>query len=169
MLYFLIFLAKTIETTLCTFRLIVVANGKKLFGAILNAIISIIWIFTAGIVIVKVKDIFRVFAFSFGCFFGSYLGSALEEKLAMGSNLLMAITTDPKGDNIMKTLNDHGFSCTYTKARGKGKIQNILFLMIPRKKRMEAIHSLQSLDKDIFIVSENIVKIQKQDNNGFSR
>ena len=48
--YFLIFMAKVIENTLGTLRLIIVANGKKVFGAILQGIIAIIWAISAGIV-----------------------------------------------------------------------------------------------------------------------
>ena len=54
--YFIIFISKIIENTLSTLRLIVVAKGKKIFGAILQFIIAFVWVITTGIVVVNIKD-----------------------------------------------------------------------------------------------------------------
>ena len=59
--YTLIFFSKIIENTLSTLRLIVVANGKKKLGALLQGIIALIWIFVTGIVIIDInKDILKI-------------------------------------------------------------------------------------------------------------
>ena len=41
-LYSMIFISKVLENTFATLRLIVVANGKKLLGAILQLIVALI-------------------------------------------------------------------------------------------------------------------------------
>ena len=65
LIYIFIFLAKIIENAIATLRLIVVANGKKMLGAILNLVISIIWIISTGLVVVNFKDPFKIIVFAY--------------------------------------------------------------------------------------------------------
>jgi len=79
--YIIIFISKILETMIGTLRLIVVANGKKILGAILQGIISLIWIIVTGMVIIDLnKSIPKIIVFCIGCIVGSYLGSLIEEK-----------------------------------------------------------------------------------------
>lgn len=64
MIYIGIFISKILENTLSTLRIIVVSNGKKKLGAILQGIVALIWIFVTGVVIINInKDIFKVIFF----------------------------------------------------------------------------------------------------------
>jgi len=82
MIYLIIFIFKLIENTLSTFRLIVVAHGKKLSGAILQGIVTFVWAVSASLVIIDIKENnFKVFVFCLGSIVGSYLGSFLEERM----------------------------------------------------------------------------------------
>ena len=80
MLYIIILIAKILENTLSTLRIILIANRKKLIGALLQGIIVTLWIITAGIVIIDIqKDILKIVFFVLGSIIGSYLGSSIEE------------------------------------------------------------------------------------------
>ena len=50
-MYFLIFFNKVVENMLSTVRIIVIAKNKKILGAILNGLISLVWIFSTSMVI----------------------------------------------------------------------------------------------------------------------
>ena len=83
MLYIIILIAKILENTLSTLRIILIANRKKLIGALLQGIIVTLWIITAGIVIIDLqKDILKIVFFVLGSIIGSYLGSSIEEKFS---------------------------------------------------------------------------------------
>lgn len=152
LIYFLIFIAKVIENALSTLRLIVVANGKKMAGAVLNFIISLVWIISTGLVVVNIqKDPFKVFFFALGSFVGSYVGSLMEEKIAMGSNMLFAITKSPKTEKIQAELQKLNHTC-YTLQSNE---DDILLTMVSRKKRKEILTIMKKIDKDIIIISEN--------------
>lgn len=82
MIYIIIFLFKFIENTLGTLRLIVVARGRKIMGAILQGIVTLVWAISAGLTIVNFKnDYFKIFVFCLGAAIGSYAGSCIEEKI----------------------------------------------------------------------------------------
>lgn len=102
--YVLIFISKIIENTLSTLRIIVVANGKKKIGAILNGIVSICWIFSTSFVIINInKSILGILSFCLGSIIGSYFGSIIEEKIALG-DVLLIFKSEYNVHNISKSL-----------------------------------------------------------------
>ena len=83
MIYLYIFISKILENTLATLRIIVVANGKKKLGALLQGMVATLWILVIGIIVTNInKDIFKIICFITGSIVGSYTGSVLEEKIA---------------------------------------------------------------------------------------
>ncbi|NLL44426.1 MAG: DUF2179 domain-containing protein [Mollicutes bacterium] len=156
LIYFAIFISKVIENALGTLRLILVANGKKGLGALLQFLVALVWLYSAGAVLIDVqKDPLKIFVFAFGSFVGSYVGSYIEEKMAMGNNTLISIVDKELGDKITNTLREKGFAVTVLSGEGKDKSRNILMIVVPRKKRHYVINIIKRIDKDSMIVSEN--------------
>lgn len=150
--YLLIFFLKLIENALATLRLILVSNGKKLLGSILQFICSLIWVVSTIVVIDNLnKDFLKIFVFALGCLAGSYVGSFLEEKLALGNNMIICITSF----DIMDEIRKNGFALTSTKGTGINETKNILFITISRKKKQNLIDLLRKLDKNCFIIVES--------------
>lgn len=162
-IYLFIFLSKIVENALATLRLIVVANGKKWLGAILQFCISLVWITVTGTVVINVhKDPFKIFFFALGSFVGSYVGSYIEEKVAMGSNMLLSIVDQNLGNKIATNIREKGFAVTVLHGEGKEKKRDILMVIVPRKKRHLIIDVIQKLDHQAFIVSENASLFSKK-------
>ena len=81
MIYIIIFIFKLIENTLSTIRIIVINQGKKILGAILQGIVTLVWAISAGLTIIDFKkDYLKIFVFCLRAFIGSLLGSYIEEK-----------------------------------------------------------------------------------------
>lgn len=154
-IYFLIFLTKIIENSLGTLRLIVVASGKKWVGSILNGVIAITWVIGTGMVLVDVtKDPLRIVFFCFGSILGSYLGSFIEEKLALGNNLLMTIVDYNFGELISKELRKEKFAVTSLIGNGENNLKMVLMVMTPRKKTHTCVSIISSIDQNATIISE---------------
>lgn len=154
-IYIFIFTSKVLENALGTFRLVIVANGRKMMGAILQFIISLIWLLSTGLVVLDIKDDpLRIFVFCFGTFIGSYVGSYIEEKLAIGSNMLTCIV-DESNDNITNSIRTKGYPVTVLKGSGKDSNKNILFIMIKRKKRHQMVEYIRTINKDTVVIAEN--------------
>lgn len=156
-LYTFLFISKIIENSLATLRLIVVSNGKKGLGAILQFATSLVWIISTGIVVSNInKDPLKIIVFCFGCLVGSYLGSILEQKIAMGDNLILCITNT---NDVENHLRDRGYAVTKTMGRGKEEDKCILFIMISRRKMMKTIDEIKKIDGKAMIISEVAKKI----------
>lgn len=149
-LYFLIFISKVIENGLSTLRLIVVANGKKVLGAFLQFAISLVWILVTGIVVNNLlEDPLKIIFFALGSLVGSYMGSIIEEKIALGDILMNCITDNKEVNNYIKSL---GYNTSILKTDNK----DILLFVIPRRKKVEIINNIKSIDSEILIFSEKV-------------
>lgn len=158
-IYFLIFFSKVLENAIGTLRLIVVSNGKKWLGAILQLVISLIWIFSTSIVLSNIKeDYFKIVVFILGCAAGSLVGSVIEEKLAMGSNLVMVITNkEPKC--MIRSLRKCDFAVTHFMGNGKYDEKEILIILVKRKLRSKVFRIVRKCDDSAMIIVENAFAI----------
>lgn len=153
LIYFLIFISKIIENALATLRLIVVANGKKILGAILQGIVALVWIFVTGIVIIDVnKDPIKIIIFCVGSIVGSYLGSLLEQKIGMGTNMLVCVVKEEYEKNIKEKLQDYQIITLCE----KDKNYSILFIVMRRKETKEISNIIKSIDNNAILISEKI-------------
>lgn len=144
MIYLTIFISKMIENTLATLRIILVSNGKKKLGALLQGLIMLVWILVTGYVIIDInKNIFNVIPLCLGSVCGSYLGSLLEEKIALGSVKLDIITNKPK--EIYNNLSQYNIN-----------IHNNLSVITSRRNINNVVNKIKSIDKSSQIISEKI-------------
>lgn len=155
-IYFLIFIFKVLENTLSTLRIIVVANGRKVLGSILQGVIALVWAFSTGLVVVDVlKDPFKVIFFTLGSLVGSYIGSLIEEKIAIGTNMLTAVIDKSYSSKIVKALKKQKYDVIVLNGKRKDELKNVLFIMVKRKKRNDVIKLINNIDSNSTIIVES--------------
>lgn len=147
MTYIIIFILKILENALGTLRLIIVSNGKKLEGAILNFLLAIVWVISTSMVVIN-NDILKILVFALGSLIGSYIGSLIEEKIALGNNMLLVVSK--KFEQIKNNIVDYD-SYVINK--------NILIIMVSRKKRKSVIDMVLKIDNNAKIFSESIKQL----------
>ena len=145
MVYIIIFILKILENALGTLRLIIVSNGKKVEGAVLNFLLSVVWVISTSMVVID-NNIYKILVFAFGSLIGSYVGSVLEEKIALGNNMLFIISK--KYDLIKNKLTNSKINCYLIS-------KDIIIVMTSRKKRKEVIDLILSIDNQAEIISES--------------
>ncbi len=152
LLYLFIFGSKILENMLATLRIIIINNNKKVLGALLQFANTMVWLLGTSLVIVDIdQDIFKLFAFALGSAFGSYLGSKVEEKLALGTNLIICIT---KWD-LSSQIRGNGYAVTTLKSDGlETKIYTHL-IITHRYKTNKLIDIIKKLDSNALIAREN--------------
>ena len=145
MIYIIIFILKILENALGTLRLIIVSNGKKIEGAVLNFLLSVVWVISTSMVVID-NNLYKILVFAFGSLIGSYVGSVLEEKIALGNNMLFIISK--KYDQIKNKLTNSKINCYLIS-------KDIVIVMTSRKKRKEVIDLILSIDNQAEIISES--------------
>ena len=155
LIYCAIFIFKIIEDALATLRLIVVSNGKKKLGAILQFVVTLIWIILTGTVLIGMqKDIFKAITFAFGSLFGSYLGSVLEERIALGTNVFMVEISYDKANDLIELLEKENYQVSKIKSDNDDNV--ILMITGARKKTSDIVRTIRCFDEEAFILSEKV-------------
>lgn len=157
-IYLVIFTFKIIENTLSTLRIIVVSNGKKILGAILQGLISIIWIISTSLVVVNIKkDPIKIIAFTLGALIGSYIGSLIEEKIALGTNMLTVVIDKTKTTKITHALKKQKHEVIILNGKRKDELKNVLLIMTKRKRKENIIKLIKNIDNNATIIIEKAI------------
>ncbi|NLJ97629.1 MAG: hypothetical protein GX321_10815 [Clostridiales bacterium] len=83
-LYIIILVAKTIEVSIATIRLVYVNKGERIKGAILGFVEIMIWLLVVSSVLNNIADDpFKIFAYAAGFSLGNFLGVSIEAKIAV--------------------------------------------------------------------------------------
>lgn len=145
MIYLVIFISKIIENALATLRIIVVSNGKKKLGAILQGLVTLVWLLVTGVVIIDINnDPLKILFFCFGSVSGSYIGSLIEEKIALGSVKL--IIKSERYKEIYLKLNIYHIEL-YNKQ---------LEIITKRRNIKRIVDTILKIDQDSKIITEKI-------------
>ncbi len=151
LIYIGIFVFKIIEDALGTLRIIVVSNGKKKLGALLHFANAIVWVAVTGTVISNInKDPLKVVFFALGSLVGSYFGSFLEEKIALGTNIVMTETSNVNAEKIK--INLRKYKITDIKQNNN----TLIMITCPRKKTNSIIELIKSYDDKCTITTEKV-------------
>ena len=157
-LYYLgIFLIKVLEVTLGTVRLVLITKGEKVKGAILGVIEVFIWLALVSTVLDNVtEDPIKAVLYALGFGVGNFLGSVLEEKLALGTSRIEIIVHKEDEMALTAALRAAGFGVTVIDGQGKDYARKILISIVKRKQVKEYVGIATANQKNAVItVSES--------------
>ena len=139
----LVFLARILDVSMGTLRIIFVSKGLKYFAAMLGFFESLTWLIAVTQVMQNLHSWQTYVAFALGFGAGNYVGIILEERIALG-NLLIRIITQKEASELVNVLWSQGYGVTSVDARGESGPVNLIFSITKRK----------NLDKIIAIIKE---------------
>lgn len=155
--YLGIFLIKVLEVTLGTVRLVLITKGEKVKGAILGVIEVFIWLALVSTVLDNVtEDPIKAVLYALGFGVGNFLGSVLEEKLALGTSRIEIIVHKEDEMALTAALRAAGFGVTVIDGQGKDYARKILISIVKRKQVKEYVGIATTNQKNAVItVSES--------------
>lgn len=130
--YIFIFCAKLVEVTLFTFRTLMIIKGKKVPAALIGFIEVIVWISALGVVMSSLGDKISILIYAAGFAAGNYLGTILEEKVAVGI-ISAKVIIDEKDTFLIDVIRSEGFGVTVVEGKGMGSKKAILHIILKRK------------------------------------
>lgn len=155
--YFAIFSLKFIEVTVSTLRIVIVTKGERLKGAFIAFFEVMLWVYVASLVISGItEDPIKIIIYGAAFASGNYLGSTLEEKLALGTINLQAIVSLAHGKKLVAYIRDRGYAVTSVKGEGLESEKMILYMHTPRKKVKTLMSLLREQDPSIVITIHEI-------------
>jgi uncharacterized protein YebE (UPF0316 family) len=138
----LIFLARILDVTIGTIRIVMVSKGQKLWAPILGFFEVLIWLIAISRIFQNLDNWANYVAYAAGFASGNYIGLLLEERLAMGIVKIQIITRKSAVD-LIKNLQNAGYGITHHEAKGSSEIVSIIYSIIKRNE----IHKVEKIVK----------------------
>lgn len=152
----LIFLARICDVSIGTVRVITVIRGHKLISAVLGFFEVVIWIFAIASVVQHITEsIWCVVAYGGGFAAGTLIGMMIEEKLALGDQIIRAVNREGDRD-LAGHMRSLGYRVTQIDAKTAFGKAELCFLVVPRRQTPEATRLIQEHCPEAYLTVEDI-------------
>lgn len=151
----LIFLARILDVSIGTIRVVFIMQGNKRLAPLLGFLESFIWLVAVSQIIKNVDNMISYVAFAAGFGTGTFVGLFIEEKLAIGKVLIRVITRKEAFD-LIQFFKESDFNFTNVQAEGKfGKV-NVLFSVIKRERLPVILDGIKKFNPNAFYTIESV-------------
>ena len=151
----LIFLARIVDVTFGTLRIIFVSRGLRYWAALVGFFEVLVWILAIGQVMQNLTDWKTYVAYALGFSAGNFVGIALEQRIAMGS-LIVRIITRKEADELVKFLRTSGYGATSIDATGEAGPVKVIFTIVKRKRLPEVVGIIKRFNPNAFYSIEDV-------------
>jgi uncharacterized protein YebE (UPF0316 family) len=151
----LIMMARVVDVSLDTIRVIMIAKGYRNKAPFIGFFQVLIWIITITRIMANLENWTAYIGYAGGFAIGTYVGMKLEEKLALGYELIRVITrTD--ATRLINELIEKGYHITFVDGEGRDGKVGILFIVERRKVIKDVIDVIKTLNPKAFYTIEDV-------------
>ncbi len=152
----LIFISRLSDVTLGTLRHIFIHKGLKNIVPVFGFIEMLIWLIAISQLMKNLNNIACYIAFAGGFSAGTYVGMWIEEKLAIGMQIIRLIT-NLDYTNLVANLQKTNIGVTIMDAKGtKGDVK-VIFIVIERKNAYSVIEHIHEHNPKAFYSIEDVI------------
>ncbi|MFP4460028.1 MAG: DUF2179 domain-containing protein [Candidatus Zixiibacteriota bacterium] len=136
----MIFLARIIDVSLGTIRIILVSRSRKALAALLGFIEVFIWLLAIGQILNNLSNWVSYLAYPAGFAAGTLVGMWIEEKIAIGM-VILRVVTRKSGIHLSQSLQEKGYYITRIPAESStGKEVSVLYVIVQRAEVRDVIN-----------------------------
>ena len=151
----LILMARVLDVSLDTIRVIMVAKGYRNLAPYVGFFQSLIWLITITRIMANLDNWFTYLGYAGGFGLGTYVGMILEGKLALGYELVRVITKK-EADELIIGLREKGYAVTTVPGMGREGEVGVLYIIIKRKVLREVVDIIQHYNPRAFYTIEDM-------------
>lgn len=127
----LIFLARILDVSLGTIRIVFVSRGLKYFAPIVGFFEVIIWLLAIRVIMQNLNNAACYIAYGAGFGIGTFIGILIEKKIAIGMSIIRIIT-QKDATELINHLSSMGYGITSLDAQGSKGAVNVIYMVIKR-------------------------------------
>lgn len=154
----LIFLARLLDVSMATVRHILANKGMRKAVPIIGFFEVLIWLVAITQVMQNLNNIASYLGWAFGFSAGTYLGIVIEEKLALGYQIVRIFTQESSPD-IPDILRKQHFGVTTVAARGARGPVDLVFVVTRRSRLPILLNTLKTHAPNLFFTIEDVRKV----------
>jgi uncharacterized protein YebE (UPF0316 family) len=151
----LIFLARICDVSIGTMRIIFVSKGKRNIAPFLGFFEVLIWIVAVSKIMQNLDNYINYVAYAAGFATGNFVGMLIEERLAVGIQMIRVITQQG-GADLMQTLNSKGFGATCVEARGAKDNVQLVYTIVQRNDLRNVLEIINRFNPGVFYTIEDV-------------
>lgn len=148
--YIFIFCSRIFDVSLGTLRIIFLTRGRSKLAACVGFVEVMLYVVALSMVIGNLDRPFNIVIYGLGFAVGNYVGSLIEEKVAVGYVTVQVVTMQSNGD-LESGLREEGYGVTAMECYGRDGPHRILHILMKRRNLPQLLKSLRSLDSQAFI------------------
>jgi len=151
----LIVLARVLDVSIGTLRIIFVSKGLKYLAPVLGFFEVLVWLIAIGQIMKNLTNPVNYIAYAFGFALGNFIGILIENKIAMGVSLIRVITAR-EASELIENLRNRGLTVTSIDAEGNRGSVKVFFTIVKRKELKKVISEINSYNPNAFFTIEDI-------------
>jgi len=156
----LIFLARILDVSIGTLRIIFVSRGMKYVAPIFGFLEVLIWLIALGEIMKNLTNPVNYVAYAGGFATGNFVGIYLAGKLSMGM-VCVRIITPENADKLLDQFKAEQIGYTVVEAKGStGEVQ-LIFTIIKRKDLKYIYELIHKFTPKAFISIEEVQDVEK--------
>lgn len=156
-----ILVAKVIEVSISTLRIILMSKGYRTKATLLSFIEILLWVFIASTVLTGISDEpIKGIVYAVGFSVGIYVGGLVEKMLAFGKVLIQVIIPFDKEKQMVELIRSNNYAVTTLIGKGKDSQKAILMIFANRKGQDLLISKIYDLDPNAMVVTNEVGNIK---------
>jgi uncharacterized protein YebE (UPF0316 family) len=156
----LIFMARICDVSIGTIRIIFVSKGKKNIAPILGFFEVLIWITAISKIMQNLDNYINYVAYAAGFATGNLVGMIIEEKLAMGIQMIRVFINE-NGMDLVRNLNIGGFGATAVEAWGAKDKVSMIYTIVNRNELEKVLGIINDFNPKAFFTIEDIKAVNE--------
>ncbi|MFH1004081.1 MAG: DUF2179 domain-containing protein [Bacteroidota bacterium] len=157
----IIFSSRIFDVTLGTIRHIFIVRGLKKLAPVLGFFEVLVWIIVISQLMQNLNNVVCYFAWAGGFAFGTYIGLIIENRIAIGMQIIRVFTNENCAELILH-LNQTNYGATIIDARGTRGPIKIVITIVKRKDIYEVSKIIRQHHPDAFYTIEDIRHVSKE-------
>lgn len=157
----LIFIARVLDVSLGTIRLIFVMRGYKFLAPILAFFEMLIWLLAISQIMQNLTNPLYYLAFAGGFAMGNFVGICIENKLALGTSV-MQIITQKNASELIQSLKSADYGVTTINAQGVGGPVKVIYTVVKRKDIQNVVGFVKRHNPNAFFLIEEVRSASKE-------
>jgi uncharacterized protein YebE (UPF0316 family) len=156
----LIAMARVMDVSIGTIRVIFVSRGYKYLAPLLGFAEVIIWLLAISQIMLHLDNFMCYIGYGAGFAVGNYIGIIMVEKMTLGTVVIRII---PKKDTteLIQKLREENYGVTSLQAEGKSGPVKILFSIVKRKDLHDAIKIINTYNPQAFYTIEEVQTVNE--------
>jgi uncharacterized protein YebE (UPF0316 family) len=151
----MIFLARIMDVSINTIRIIYVLGGRKVTATFLGFFESFIWLMAIRQIFEHLDNWVCYVAYPGGFACGIFVGMMIEERIAYGKVIVRIITSKDIAI-LLEHLNRENFRYTHVNTVGPVGKENLVFTVLPREQLESLLNKLKEILPSAFYTVEKV-------------